>query len=962
MSWKRRTMGLTGESLIDDGVIGFDTTYSSSKIEEKMSPIETLSVHDNRSCIDKFEETGGRPLYDGSPLAFFNDAPVISTNSNSYVIDLITYGIIEGFPAKPYLNTDYVNADNNIQGINNALQWAYNNGYTEVILPRGDYAVCYPRSINLVSHMTFNLNGSTLKVIYDSDTKSPFDSRTTDDYYKFQGTVMFFDNVTNAHLTGGSIIGCRADRSYSNSTEESKLESSYGIQFKRTASHNTITNCSIGAFTGDSINFISSALSELIEFNQQYSLNNINNATGELTASTNTITSILYDLPILSSEYTSLVLAGTGYNRTIGGLNSKDFDMAFYRSDNSFIGKMKNQKIYTPVSIPNGAAKFRLVIYDETNPSKVFDIRVTYGDIPNHNIIRNCDIYGCQRGGIQGGGSHNIIEYNTIRDTGKDGNNSFLDGGTVFYDPTRYGFNQEDSYGDGVIIRHNNFYGGTNGILAGVYTINIENNHFYNMSGLAINVYSVQHATISGNYIYNCGRNIGLMETYFKNSFINITGNYIKGGTMLPLSSSQYKVSFTNNFLLDVNNISFSSSESHIFQNNIIKYATVAPSYAISVDSIKDSIFESSIPGQRLDAKVYNFEGCTFSNIVLSVKTRNESTISEEVSIYSCLFKNSAQLLHDVSATKPKIVNVHRSKFVDSTIKNQITNLLNVHSITTLKKCSIEANTSTNILHTQVNSGKSTIQLEDCNIIIKNPSFVRILSQLWQTNLTINIFLKRCNVSYTGGQAPLALVYYQTLSTMSSFISADNTFTNITLPNADSIYIGYDPLTKSNEEPTIGFFRIGDIRHNISPTVGQHIGYVCMSEGYATRTQWAPNKSFLIGDRIYEGTHVYEIIAAGTSTNTKPSFLTAIIDDNIGITEWQASTSYATNDMVMPSTPNGFYYVCTIPGETGATPPTWATNGSNITDGTTTWIGKRLVTWKRVGSKATFSPYGLISN
>ncbi|PEO35929.1 hypothetical protein CN559_30590, partial [Bacillus pseudomycoides] len=110
-------------------------------------------------------------------------------------------------------------ADKNIQGINSALQFAAVNNYVEVILPKGNYAICYPREIAMVSNIDFNLNGSTLKVIYDSNKKSPFDNRTTTDYYNFKGNSVVFSKTTNSHLFGGTVIGCRDDRSFSNPLE-----------------------------------------------------------------------------------------------------------------------------------------------------------------------------------------------------------------------------------------------------------------------------------------------------------------------------------------------------------------------------------------------------------------------------------------------------------------------------------------------------------------------------------------------------------------------------------------------------------------------------------------------------------------------------------------------------------------------------------------------------------------------
>ncbi|PFZ46267.1 hypothetical protein COL56_27630, partial [Bacillus pseudomycoides] len=86
-----------------------------------------------------------------------------------YSIDLDKWGIKKGLPNKPYVDTDYIQADKNIQGINAALQYASENDYSEARLPKGEYALCYPREIRMVSNLNLNLNGSTLKVIYDSN-------------------------------------------------------------------------------------------------------------------------------------------------------------------------------------------------------------------------------------------------------------------------------------------------------------------------------------------------------------------------------------------------------------------------------------------------------------------------------------------------------------------------------------------------------------------------------------------------------------------------------------------------------------------------------------------------------------------------------------------------------------------------------------------------------------------------
>lgn len=53
---------------------------------------------------------------------------------------------------------------------------------------------------------------------------------------------------------------------------------------------------------------------------------------------------------------------------------------------------------------------------------------------------------------------------------------------------------------------------------------------------------------------------------------------------------------------------------------------------------------------------------------------------------------------------------------------------------------------------------------------------------------------------------------------------------------------------------------------------------------------------------------------------------------------WAATTAFTYGELIAPTTPNGYYMMCTTPGTTGATEPTWSTTvGATFSDGTATW-------------------------
>lgn len=706
-----------------------------------------------------------------------------------YLIELDRWNIKQGIPKKPYTGADYLMADTNIQGINNAIQYAVNNGYTGVLLPKGQYALCYPREIKMVSNMSLNLNGSTFKVIYDSDRKSPFDTRSSTDYYSFTGNSIVFENVLNAHLLNGTIIGCRDDRSFLNTTAERKVENSYGVVFRKSTSNSSIKNCIVRDYMGDNITFSSSAIRELAEFNMNLTLNSLDYSTGQLVSSTNALTTGFINIPT-DAEFSSFLIAGAGYSRLTALIN-KDVDVFFYKADNSFIGVLKKRKIYTDISIPLNAAKMRMVFSGETNPSKNLQITLKFGLIPHHNIVENNEVFNGHRGGISLGGSYNVVQHNVIRDNGK-GSNSFLDGKPIFSDPTRYAINQEDSYGDNCVIRNNLIYGSNHGILAGCYSIQIENNHIYNMDSIGINLYSLLYANVRGNIIYNCTTSIGLMSSNFGNAYVNISENSIQGGNMSFFANNSYQINVSDNNFVDVTNINMGISNiNNTFRNNRIKYSNISGVPALTANKIENCIFDSTSV-RDLNLKVYQQIGCTFNNLKINLQTQNGTIKSEKVTIENGEYTNST-LINLIFGTRDREIYITKSRFIDTVVKAGNINTSGFTATIILEECELTANTIRYLFATDMNQPSGLIKLNNCNIEISNSNFLHLIHHdKTVVKSVFTLFLKKCKFKYTG-TTPLNLIYYNSVNPMIKLISADNLFANINVPKEDQgIYVGYD--------------------------------------------------------------------------------------------------------------------------------------------------------------------------
>ncbi|WP_391557552.1 right-handed parallel beta-helix repeat-containing protein [Robertmurraya sp.] len=704
-----------------------------------------------------------------------------------YMIELDKWKIKEGLPSKPYKNEDYTQADLNIQGINNALQYAKSNGHSIVLLPKGQYALCYPREIKMVSNLTFDLNGSTLKVIYDSDQKSPFDTRTTNEYYKFSGRSISFDNVTNSHLTSGIIIGCKEDRSFLNSNEERKVENTYGVIFEKSTNNSTISHCVIRDYMGDNISISSTSMRALAEFNLGLTLNSLDYNTGLPITSTNTLISNFITIPT-GSNFNSFLISGSGYTR-LTNLNKREVDVFFYTSNNNFIGVLKKQKIYSLISIPKNASKIRFLFSNESNPQKNLQLQLQFGLFPYNNIIEHNEIIGGHRGGITLGGSYNVVQHNTIRDNGK-GANSFMDGKPIFFSTTRYSINQEDSYGDNCVIRNNFIYGSTNGILVGCYTTHIENNHIYNMDSAGIILYSLMYAKVTGNTLYNCNSPLGLMNSNFESSYVTLNDNYIYGGTIWLENNNSYYLNIKDNMFFDVININLGNNqENHIFLNNRLNYSKIIKPTLIA-SRIEGCIIQSQVL-QEIAIKTNVMSNCKISNLQFNFRNWDLSS-NGYVIIDNCSYINSV-LNNHIYLTKSREILIKNSSFTDTIIKNGNINTPSSSSKTNIEDSKFIINNINHIFATDFNVPEGEITLKNSEITINNTNFTYLIKNEKSVEDTFEFRLFNTKI-FNSSQNLINLKYYNTVLPIKKIFSSENIYIYVSLSIQDpDVIFEYNP-------------------------------------------------------------------------------------------------------------------------------------------------------------------------
>jgi len=151
-----------------------------------------------------------------------------------------------------------------------------------------------------------------------------------------------------------------------------------------------------------------------------------------------------------------------------------------------------------------------------------------------------------------------------------------------------------------------------------------------------------------------------------------------------------------------------------------------------------------------------------------------------------------------------------------------------------------------------------------------------------------------------------------------------------------------------------------------TPVSGGYIGAVNVRAGKAA-PKWESLKNYNVGDVVVpvnDNGHYYTCVQSGKSGFLQPDFKVAtqtITDDTKNGSVWQPSKYYNINDIVFPTVSNNRFYLCTVPGTSSVSEPTWATtDGVATSDNQVVWVTYKIVKWQESGTAAYFKNFGKI--
>jgi hypothetical protein len=391
---------------------------------------------------------------------------------SSAVIDVEKYGIVQADFAEPFTAEMYEVAYNNGLGIQKAIDDAKEAGLDEIIIPGGNYPLCYAsdndntynaiidaRGINLIGY------GAKLYVIYDEVGTNPYFTGETPRL--LQGTVIKTDSdVRGLHLVG--------ERAYRRDENTKYREFSLGIGLTETTNGNLIRDCVCELFSGDGIG-CENSMEQIAGWSNStdglFTSVDFDTDTNTFVASKTKFTSIAHGGDWIDKSRPILIRCGSYFLYTTAPLRVLCFD-----ANDNYLGDVRFWQGEYFYFLP-GTAKWYLQltreVEHETTLTEVWSYWIGYGYY-HSTTIDNCEVRFNQRGGIS-----NVPSGSKIKNCSLHHNGCAYGDMVAFYDSTQFGIDIEDVYIHDISIESCQIANNLHGVLYRCWGIRFKDSSIY---------------------------------------------------------------------------------------------------------------------------------------------------------------------------------------------------------------------------------------------------------------------------------------------------------------------------------------------------------------------------------------------------------------------------------------------------------------------------------------------------
>ncbi|WP_182004770.1 right-handed parallel beta-helix repeat-containing protein [Priestia aryabhattai] len=590
----------------------------------------------------------------------------VATGGASYLVELSRWGI----------KNDKTASTTTATGINNAFKWAYDNGYSSVVLPKGEYLIPPSISITPQNNTYYDFNGS----------KVYMETNNAQQYAVIK--IGSSDSTKKAHhitIANGEFVGDRYTHDYSD-TSGGNHEWGHCISLKGSCKFIRIENCIMRDGTGDGLTGEYNYDVWLYPTASNFEVGGINKTTGaNVTASTTVRTITPYDVSHfrVTNNDGKFLLSGNGYS-VLAGITTDVFDVYFYDANGAFLSVAENKTWYQDIDRPTGATKMHFVLHQATTANISFEVRAE--PRPEFITVENCEIHHNRRLGIACTG----MRYFYIMNNELHHNTGYVGGGIDIEDGYRSNQN--------IYIIGNKFYGhGVNDVIVvGTYYVTIANNSFNSNCGG-----SGRYWNIIGNYFQRAGGSITASDVIFSNNSvhdaivqlglttvgkaenISITDCVFRNARLSVIQSSPYTVSIENcKFANDSNR--YITGASIDVQNNpmIIRNISVFGGDALATYSLDVTVENSTFVNILNLSQWVKYKNCTIINptsssapsgsnkllsfdrckIVSNIRLFTFNNTDSSLEFKDCEFTTSASSAETIYITNAKKLNLINCK------------------------------------------------------------------------------------------------------------------------------------------------------------------------------------------------------------------------------------------------------------------------------------------------------------